>query len=132
MRAQEVEWWAREHDYRRASSCVVMGTGERLPVGWGRRVLRLGKIHDARKEPEQAVEWYTKGAEAGLPGAMYNLGCALDAGSGAAVPDYPAAAEWYRRAAEAGDDEAANSLCTMYHVGRGRAWQIPLATFFVS
>jgi len=88
----------------------------------------LGSIHYARKEHEQAVEWFTKGAEAGLPGAMYHLGCCLDSGEGVAAPDYPAAAGWYRRAADAGDGDAAHNLCTMYAVGRGRAWQMMPAT----
>jgi TPR repeat protein len=30
----------------------------------------LGSIYQGRKELEQAVEWYAKGAEAGLPNAM--------------------------------------------------------------
>jgi len=31
---------------------------------------KLGHVHRARKENERAVEWYTKGAKAGLPDAM--------------------------------------------------------------
>jgi TPR repeat protein len=93
----------------------------------------LGGIHDVRKEHEQAVEWYTMGAEAGLPDAMFNLGCSLDEGQGVPAPDYLAAADWYRRAAEAGVGEAANNLSNMYTLGRGRAWQTmpatPSATF---
>jgi len=81
----------------------------------------LGSIHSARKQPEQAVSWFAKGAEAGLPKAMYNLGCSLDKGEGVAAPDYPAAAEWYRRAADAGQGVAAMNLSVMYQVGRGRA-----------
>jgi hypothetical protein len=84
----------------------------------------LGDIHDKREEHEQAVNWFTKSAEAGLPKATFNLGVCLDTGEGVAAPDYPAAAGWYKRAADAGDAEAANNLCTMYQVGRGRAWQI--------
>jgi len=38
------------------------------------------------------VEWYAKGAEAGLPEAMYMLGHCLDTGEGLAAPDCPAAA----------------------------------------
>ena len=57
----------------------------------------LGCIHAVRKEHERAVEWYKKGAEAGLPNALYNLGNALDAGEGVAAPDYRAAAGWYRQ-----------------------------------
>ena len=84
----------------------------------------LGEIHRARNEHEQVAAWMTKGAEAGLPKAMHNLGCSLDKGEGVATPDYPAAADWYRRAADAGIGEAANNLCSMYVVGRGWAWQI--------
>ena len=56
---------------------------------------QLGCIHDARNESEEAVKWFTKGAEAGLPLAMFDLGVCLDKGEGAA-PDYPAAVGWYR------------------------------------
>jgi TPR repeat protein len=84
----------------------------------------LGDIHDERKEHERAVEWYTQGAEAGLPGSMYNLGCCLDLGEGVAAPDCPAAADWYLRAAVAGMGDAAQNLCRMYTVGRGRVSQI--------
>ena len=88
----------------------------------------LGGIHDVRKEPEQALAWLSKGAEAGLPQAMYNLGRCLDRGEGGAAPDYLAAAGWYRRAADAGFGEAARNLSTMYTVGRGWASQIMPAT----
>jgi len=78
----------------------------------------LGDIHYERKEYEQAGEWFTKGAEAGLPQAMFRLGCHLD--QGVTPPDYPAAADWYERAANAGHGTAANSLSSMYHLGQGR------------
>jgi len=83
----------------------------------------LGSICRMRNEQEHAVEWYTKAAEAGLPNAMYDLGCMLDAGEGMAAPDYPAAANWYRRAADDGHGTAAANLCSMYTVGRGWASQ---------
>jgi len=86
-------------------------------------MLELGTAHDVRKEHVQAATWYTKGAEAGLPRAMFDLGRLLDTGKGVAA-DYPAAAIWYRRAADAGDGSAAINLGTMYSVGRGEAWQI--------
>ena len=76
----------------------------------------LGSIHRAREEHAQAVEWFTKGAEAGLPKAL------LDTGEGVAAPDCPAAADWYSRAAAAGVGQAAYNLCTMYAVGRGRGF----------
>ena len=70
----------------------------------------LGGIYYARKEYEQQYEWATKGAETGLPEAMYNLGVCLDMGEGVAAPDYPAAVGWYRRAADAGHTAAAYNL----------------------
>jgi len=87
----------------------------------------LGIGHHAREENERAVEWFAKGAEAGLPRAMFNLGTLLEEGMGVAAPDYPAAVDWYRRAANAGHGGAAHNLCHMYTVGRGRAWQIQTA-----
>jgi TPR repeat protein len=57
----------------------------------------LADLHGMWKEHEQAVEWYTKGAAAGLPKAMFGLGIALDMGQGVVAPDYPAAAGWYRQ-----------------------------------
>ena len=84
----------------------------------------LGSIHSEREEHEQAVGWFTKGAEAGWPKAIFHVGCCLDKGEGVAAPDYPAASDWYRRAAEVGHPEAANNLSAMYivsaAVGPGR------------
>jgi len=88
----------------------------------------LGAIHTARKEHEQALTWFTKGAESGLPRAQYNIGLCLDRGEGVAAPDYPAAAGWYRRAFDAGFGRGAQNLFTMYSVGRGWAWQTMPAT----
>ena len=88
----------------------------------------LGDMHDARKEHEQAVKWYTKGAEAGLPKSMHNFAVFLDLGSGMAAPDYLAAADWYSRAGDAGEGGAAGNLSGMYSAGRGRAWRIMPAT----
>jgi hypothetical protein len=40
---------------------------------------------------------YTKAAEAGLPKAMFALGCCLDQGEGTHTLDHPAAAGWYKQ-----------------------------------
>jgi len=96
------------------------GQGHSFAMAW------LARCYSLREEHEQAAEWYTMGAEAGLPQAMYNLGCRLEEGEGVAAPDYPAAADWFRRAADAGNGNAAVNLAAMYT--RGRAWQIMLAT----
>jgi TPR repeat protein len=92
------------------------GQGHAYAMYW------LGHCYCSREEHEQAAEWYTKGAEAGLPKAMYNLGCLLHRGKGVALPDHTAAADWYRRAADAGSGAAADTLAAMYTLGRGRAW----------
>jgi hypothetical protein len=84
----------------------------------------LGDIHHERKEPEQAVVWFTTAAEAGSPQAMYNLGFCLDSGEGMAALDSRAAVGWFKRAADAGVGEAASYLCRTYTIGRGRALQI--------
>jgi len=85
----------------------------------------LGFIHGVRKEHKQAMQWYTKSAEAGLPKAMFTLGWCLEQGEpDYPVADFPAAADWYKRAAEAGHGSAACNLADMFTVGRGRAWQI--------
>jgi len=79
----------------------------------------LGDIYYRWKDYEQAVEWFTKAAVAGLPGAMYNLGTLLNQGLGMAAPDSLAAAGWHRRAADAGHGPAAINLSRMYTLGRG-------------
>jgi len=56
----------------------------------------LGSIHRQRNQYAQALEWFTKGAEAGLPKAMFNLGPRLDQGEGMTAPDCPATAGWYK------------------------------------
>ena len=76
----------------------------------------LGGVHHERKEHSQALGWFTKGAEAGLPKAMYNLGAALDTGMYAAAPDYPAALQWYQRAADSGDGRVCRILLGARHV----------------
>jgi TPR repeat protein len=88
----------------------------------------MGSIYSVRKEYEQAVQWFTQGAEAGLPRAMLSLAICLDNGWGVVAPDYSAAADWYRHAADAGNEGAAATLSTMYTVGRGGVWHIMPAT----
>jgi hypothetical protein len=89
----------------------------------------LGVIHDGQNEHENAVVWLTQGAEAGLPKAMFNLGCLLDKKQGGVeAPDYQAAIGWYRKAADSGNGGAALNLANMFYVGRGRARQMMPAT----
>ena len=95
-------------------------------------MLALGEFYRNRKEDEQAVKWFTKGAEAGLPKAMHNLGLCLEEGLSVAAPDYPSAADWYRRAADAGHAGAAVNIADMYTVGRGWAWQSVSASYNIS
>jgi len=87
-------------------------------------MLMLANMHQVKKEYDRALHWYTKGAETGLPKAMFALGSHLDQGEGMAAPDYPAAAGWYRRAGDAGIGDAAINLTGMYTIGRGRVRQV--------
>jgi TPR repeat protein len=113
----------RDAQYSLGFALVGKAGGEGVPLGAGGRtpesdvgvallekaagqghvyaMLTLGTIHRERKEHEQAVAWFTKAAEAGLPEAMFNLGCCLDEGEGVAA-DPQAAMGWFRRAADAG------------------------------
>jgi TPR repeat protein len=82
-------------------------------------MVKLRSIHEVRKEYDRAFKWATKGAEAGMPEAMFDLGVMLHQGRAEVAPDHPAAADWYRRAADAGHRDAANNLSQMYSVGCG-------------
>ena len=104
---------------------LEMAAGQGHAYAMGMLSQMLFKMND----DVRAVEWLTKGAKAGLPRAMFNLGCSLDKGEGMAAPDYPAAVGWHKRAADAGNASAAVNLSSMYVVGRGRAWQLtPVAS----
>jgi TPR repeat protein len=114
----------RDAQYSLGYALVAAAGGAGLPLGTGSRspqsdegvalldkaagqghvhaMMMLGSIHHTRKEDEQDVLWTTKAAEAGLPEAMFSLGCCLDNGEGVAAPDPMAAMDWYRRAADAG------------------------------
>jgi TPR repeat protein len=57
----------------------------------------------------QAVQWYTRAADAGSAIAMLNLGVLYDSGRGVAK-DGATAMQWYRRAAALGELDAIYSL----------------------
>ena len=40
----------------------------------------LACIHYVRQEHDEAIEWARKGAETGLPKAMFNLGVSIEKG----------------------------------------------------
>jgi TPR repeat protein len=52
-----------------------------------------------------ALSWYTRAADAGLPDAQYNLATFLHLGRGVSR-DYPAAFQWYLKSAQAGFTDA--------------------------
>lgn len=60
---------------------------------------------DIEPDPEKAVYWFKKAAEAGDAMAMFNLGLHYAKGHGV-QRDFGQAAEWMRKAADAGDDDA--------------------------
>jgi len=69
-------------------------------------------------DPEQAVVWCTRAAEAGSARAMANLGGFYATGRGVAQDDALALA-WYEKAANAGHGRAAATLGVMHATGQG-------------
>lgn len=71
-----------------------------------------------KRNLEESVRWYRKGAEAGNPEAMYCLGLSYQAGEGVQQSDVEAV-KWYKLATDEGHVDAANNLGYMYATGRG-------------
>jgi len=65
-----------------------------------------------------SFKWYSRAAEAGNVGALYNLGVCYRDGKGVAA-DARAAVKWWTRAAEAGLAEAQHNLGVCYATGAG-------------
>jgi hypothetical protein len=74
-----------------------------------------------RGEPECAVGWFTRAADAGFPMAMHRLGCLNKAGEGVAAVDYQAAVGWYRKGVEAGLAVSMCCLGMLLDAGKGVA-----------
>src|SRR5262249_53389304 len=64
----------------------------------------------------QAVYWYSKAAEAGVPYSQYNLAVLLVDGKGC-VANPNEAIEWYEKAAGQGMLEAMSNLGKIYYLG---------------
>lgn len=72
-------------------------------------LLYLNGDDDTEADPEKAVYWFRKMAEAGESNGMFNLGLHYAKGHG--VPrDFKQAVYWMQKAAEAGDTDAPNAL----------------------
>jgi serine/threonine-protein kinase len=70
------------------------------------------------RDTAQAVQWYTRAAQAGNASAMVYLGSMYAAGDG--VLKRPAEAlKWFRQAADAGNNVAMDALGQMYFAGNG-------------
>ncbi|WHZ16869.1 MAG: hypothetical protein OJF52_003719 [Nitrospira sp.] len=83
------------------------------------------------QDSQQAVQWYTKAALAGLTDAQYTLGVVYENGDG--VPqDYQQAVRWFTKAAEAGDAGAQYDLASMYYRGQGVPRDYVLAYMWVN
>ena len=62
--------------------------------GLAAAVANVGFLLDKQGRLAEAMAWYTRAAEQGLPSAQYNLGVLLYKGR-AAAPDCPRALYWY-------------------------------------
>jgi TPR repeat protein len=87
----------------------------------------LGRSYDSdvpgnsaiETDDTEAVSWYRKAAELGMPWAMNNLGKMYAHGQGGLKPDSATAVSWYRKALELGNEQAMNNLGSMYELGEG-------------
>lgn len=68
----------------------------------------------------EALRWYGRAAEQGLPQALFNIGLAYELGRGVPV-NVSLAFQYYREAAEAGYSIAQFNVGNMYATGRGVA-----------
>jgi len=73
------------------------------------------------KDPERAVYWWRKSAEAGFPPAQLDLGAAYRMGIGGLEKDMSQAVKWIRLAAENGFPDAQAELGIFYSLGHGVA-----------
>jgi len=93
-----------------------------LPDSASNAELALGLLYDlgqqVRQDPGEALHWYLRAAEAGLPQAEFNVAAMLDGGI-AAPRDAGLAALWYARAAAHGHARAQFDLAQLYAAGEG-------------
>jgi TPR repeat protein len=89
-----------------------------------RTVPNLGSFYfngeDVAKDSPEAVKWFRKAAEQGLPLGECALGTCYADGDGVAQ-DIAEAVKWWRKATEKGDAEAQNNLGFSYYKGEGMA-----------
>ena len=114
--------------------CVV-GCGERTHLSHFEETKALAEDGDAKaqdwlgfyyqfgveveQDSKEAVKWYQKAAEQGLPKAQCSLGEMYHDGKGGVTKDYKKAVTLYRKAAEQGHYVGQLNLGLMYELGYG-------------
>lgn len=92
-------------------------------AGSSKAMAELGAMYehgiDVERDPQKAMEWFTRGAEAGDPVAMVGLAQCYFTGMGSVAADHAAARSWFRKAADLGSPMAMNSLGIMDERGMG-------------
>jgi serine/threonine protein kinase/TPR repeat protein len=83
-------------------------------LGAGRCMVTMGDFAAEANHPGEASKWILKGAQAGDPGGMRDLGVEYYL-----AYDYKQAAIWYGKAADAGDADAVHNLGTLYENAQG-------------
>ena len=76
-------------------------------------------VWEREEDVQEALKWYEKAAQQGLPAAAYRLARWVESGKGPLAKDLAAAVKWYRAAAEAGDRESQFILGEYYERGLG-------------
>jgi TPR repeat protein len=85
----------------------------------GGPLFHMATVEQARGEHRQAVDLYTRSAEAGVGAAHTRLGDYYNFGIGPIRPDVDRAVTAYRAAVEAGDPAGMATLAFMHRLGRG-------------
>lgn len=120
-----VQWYRKAADAGNAGALTNLGAAYEDGIGSDAMgmnnlaALYAKGVGTATNLPE-AVHWYQKAADAGLPLGMRNLGAMYENGSGVAR-DPAEAVRWYRKAADAGDAPGMAYLGVMYTNGSGVA-----------
>lgn len=102
-------------DFWERSELDDMGLDEKIEAAEGGNITAMTELamlylsgdedEQIEPDPEKAVYWFRKAAEAGDANSMFNIGLHYAKGHGV-ERDFAQAVEWMKKAADAGDDDA--------------------------
>jgi TPR repeat protein len=102
------------------SPVLVANVDPREAATWYAQAEAYYEGRGVTQDRPEALKWYRKAADSGLPLAMNDVGVLYNNGWGVAR-DHRTAARWYRRAADRGEPWGMNNLGTLHQNGLGVA-----------